>query len=118
MKALLAYVVAYPTVLLLAFHGTWLLGRLWLGRWPCPWLDDPKIIGPWVNVAHTMTELLLAAGLPAFVGAMLTLLYRAWREEALRKRWLFVCALCVACMVGSVLVLGWDPWGAVAWFMD
>lgn len=118
MKALRAYVLSYPLVLLLAFLGTWLAGRASLGHWPRPSLDDPKSIGAWVDVPYTITGLLLVVGLPAFIIAVLALLYRAYCDEALRRRLLLVSALSIACMVATILVLRWDPLGVVAWYAD
>jgi hypothetical protein len=118
MKALRAYVLSYPGVLLLAFFATWLAGRVSLGHWPRPSLDDPKFIGAWVDVPYTITGLLLVVGLPAFAIAVLGLLYRAYCDETRRKSLLFVSVLSTVCMVATILVLRWDPLGVVAWYMD
>lgn len=118
MKALRAYVLSYPAVLLLAFLATWLAGRVSLGHWPRPSLDDPKFIGAWVDVPYTITGFLLVAGLPAFTGAVLWLLYRAYCDETQRKSLLLASAFSIVCMVATILVLRWDPLGVVAWYMD
>lgn len=110
--------LSYPVVLLLAFFGTWLAARASLGHWPRASLDDPKSIGAWVDIPYTITGLLLILGLPAFTIAVLALLYRAYCDEALRKRLLIVSALSIVCMVATILVLRWDPLGVVAWYMD
>jgi hypothetical protein len=114
MKALRAYVLSYPAVLVLAFLFTWLAGRVSLGHWPRPSLDDPKFIGPLVDVPYTITGVLLVFGLPAFAVAVLALLYRANRDEKLRGSLLVTSALSAACMVATVAVLWWDPLGIVA----
>jgi hypothetical protein len=118
MKALRAYVRSYPGMLLLAFYATWLAGRVSLGHWPRPSLDDPKFIGAWVDVPYTITGLLLVVGLPAFAIAFLALLYVAYCDEARRKRLLLVSAISIVCMVATILVLRWDALGVVAWYMD
>ena len=89
-----------------------------LGYWPRPSLDDPKYIGAWVDVPYNVTAFLLVVGLPAFVVGVLGLLYRARRDETRRRSLLVVSALSVVCMVATILVLRWDPLGAVAWYMD
>jgi hypothetical protein len=118
MKALRAYVLSYPGMLLLAFYATWLAGRVSLGHWSRPSLDDPKFIGAWVDVPYTITGLLLVVGLPAFGIAVLALLYVAYCDEARRKRLFLVSAISIVCMVATILVLRWDALGVVAWYMD
>jgi hypothetical protein len=118
MKALQAYVLSYPGALLLALFGTWLAGRVSLGHWPRPSLDDPKFIGVWVDIPYTITWVLLLVGLPAFVIAVSALLYRAYCDKARRKKLLLVSALSIVCMVATILVLRWDPLGVAAWYMD
>lgn len=118
MKALRAYVLSYPGVLLLAFFATWLAGRISLGHWPRPSLDDPKSIGAWVDVPYTITGLLLVVGLPAFAIGVLGLLYRAYCDATRRKSLLVVSGVSMVCMVATILVLRRDPLGIVAWYMD
>jgi hypothetical protein len=118
MKALRAYVLSYPGVLLLAFFATWLAGRISLGHWPRPSLDDPKFIGAWVDVPYTITGLLLVVGLPAFAIGVLGLLYRDYCDATRRKSLLVVSGVSMVCMVATILVLRWDPLGIVAWYMD
>jgi hypothetical protein len=118
MKALRAYSLSYPGVLLLAFFATWLAGRVSLGHWPRPSLDDPKMIGSLFDALYTITGLLLAVGFPVFAVSVLGLLYRSHCDEIRRKSLLFVSALSVVCMVATILVLQWDPLGVVAWYMD
>jgi len=118
MKALRAYALAYPFVLPLAFFATWLAGRLSLGYWPRPSLDDPKNLGAWVSVTYYTTTFVLVVGLPAFALALLGLVYRAYRDETRRASLLLLSALSVMCMVAAILVLRWDSLGVVAWYAD
>lgn len=118
MNALRAYVLAYPVVLPLAFLATWLAGRLSLGYWPRPSLDDPKYIGAWIDVPYNITAFLLVVGFPAFVVGVLSLVYRAYRDETRRRNLLLVSALSVICMGATIFILRWDPLGVFTWYMD
>jgi len=118
MKWLRACVLAYPAVLPLAFFNTWLAGRVSLGYWPRPSLDDPKYIGPWVSVLHSVTAFLMVVGLPAFVVGVLVLSYQAYRDATHRWSLLRVSGLSVACLVAAILVLRWEPLGIVEWYFD
>ena len=110
--------LSYPGALLLAFLATWLAGRISLGHWPRPSLDDPKFIGPLVDVPYTITMLLLLVGLPVFTVAVLVLLHRAYCDETWRKSFLLSSILSIVCMVATVCILRWDPLGVVEWYMD
>jgi hypothetical protein len=118
MNAVQAYVLAYPIVLPLAFLATWLAGRLSLGYWPRPSLDDPKHIGAWVDVPYNITALLMVVGLPAFAFGIISLIYRGYCDETRRRSLLLVSTLSVICMVATVLILRLDPWGIVTWYAD
>ena len=118
MNATRVYVLIYPVLLPLAFFVTWLAGRLSLGYWPRPSLDDPKDIGVWVTVPYHLTLLLMVAGLPAFLGGNLVLAYRAYRDRQQRTHWLGVAVVSWVGLVAAITVLRWDPWQVVGWFMD
>jgi hypothetical protein len=118
MKALQAYVVFYPAALLFAFSATWIAGRISLGYWPRPSLDDPKFIGALVDIPYTITYLLLFVGLPAFFAGASCLLYFAFRDRSRRASLLAVLALAMVLMAGSILILRSDPFRIVTWFMD
>src|SRR5204862_8268518 len=90
MRTLRAYALAYPVALPLAFLCTWLAGRLMLGHWPRPSLDDPKSIGFLVDIPYTITGVLLMFGLPVFAVAVLALIWRASRDETRRNGLLVV----------------------------
>jgi len=118
MIALRLYALAYPVVLPLAFLGTWVAGRLQLGYWPRPSLDDPKSIGLWVDVPYLWTMALLVIGLPLFAGAVLGLLGQAWVDRARRVNCLVCGGLALVGLVAAVSWLRWDPLGVVNWYMD
>ena len=118
MKMLRLYVLAYPVVLPLGFLASWIAGRLSLGHWPQPSLDDPWLTGWWVQIPCCITGFLLVVGLPAFVLGNLGLIYRAYRSEPERRKLLILSASAVAGMVASICVIQWDPLGIIAWYMD
>jgi hypothetical protein len=113
-----SYTLAFPFALPLAIYLTWIAGRLTLGYWPRPSLDDPKSIGIWVRILHTTTTLILMFGLPVFAIMILALLCRAVRDKSRRSRLLLDLGLSTLFMVGAILFLRWDPLHVVEWFMD
>jgi hypothetical protein len=116
MRALRAYALAYPLALPLAFLCTWLAGRLALGHWPRPSLDDPKSIGFLVDVPYTITGALLMFGLPVFAVANLALIWRGSRDAAQRRSLSAVYGVSLIAMVAVVALIRWDPWGIIAWY--
>lgn len=112
------YILAFPFVLPLAFYLTWLAGRVTLGYWPRPSLDDPKDIGIWVSIPHTLTNLLLMFGFPVFAVIILALLCRALCDQSRRNRLLLISGFSSACMVAAIMFLRWDPLRVAEWFMD
>lgn len=118
MKTLRIFALSYPVVLPLAFMVTWLAGRISLGHWPRPSLDDPKFIGGWVDLPYAVTGCLVVAGLPAFLGAVAGMLVMAVRDMIRRKRWLVESAVSISGMTIAVSLLRWDPFGIVACYFD
>ena len=118
LSALQLYTLAFPFLLPLALYLTWLAGRITLGYWPRPSLDDPKYIGIWVSIPHALTTLLLMVGFPIFAGIILSLLCRAVHDQASRNRLLLISGFSSACMVGAIMFLRWDPFRVAEWFMD
>ncbi len=108
MKTLRLCVLSYPAVLLLALATTWIAGRISLGYWPRPSLDDPGQIGILVDIPYFITCLLIVLGLPAFSIGILWMLCDALRDKS-RKASLFITsALATLCMITAVLILQWD----------
>ena len=118
MKAIRLFVLTYPVALPLAFIRTWCVGRLCLGYWPRPSLDDPKSIGLWVDIPYCHAMGLLMVGLPAFGAGVGYLLYRAFRDRDRRRALLLQSAFSTVALITSILVLRQDPLGVVTWFMD
>ena len=118
MRFRLAYILGYPVLLPLAFYATWLVGRLCLGYWPRPSLDDPKEMGAVMNWVHSVADVVLVVGLPLFVVSALSVVWRGVSRRPVRK--LFVGCACasVILMVMSVLFLRWDPHSVMQWHAD
>ena len=117
-RAIRAYAVGYPFLLIGSFLLTWVAARLSLGHWPRPYFDDPKSIGPWVEVPYSITGVFFNLGLPAFVAALAALLYYAFRDASQRRYFLTAAAVSVLLMIAAISFLWWDPLQIVAWFMD
>lgn len=118
MKSLRAFVLAYPVLLPAALLATWTAGRLSLGYWPRPSLDDPKSIGPLVDFFYRGTELLLILGLPVFLTAILALMGRAWTHRPDRRLSSLVVLAAVTSFSAVVLLLRWDPLEVMSWYAD
>ena len=105
----------YPTLLVVAFYGTWLTAWLTLGHMPRPSLDDPKSISMVVDIPHVCTGVLLV-GFPAAVLAgvviQLSITERSWSRRFLR------CAVLVVTWIATIAFLRWDPLLVVEWYMD
>lgn len=117
-RAIRAYALGFPFVLPIALYSTWVAARLSLGHWPRPSLDDPKHIGPWVDIPYVITRLLLIVGLPIFAVVVIALVYRAFRDESRRKNLLLTATASVLFMIAGISFLAWDPFGVGDWFMD
>jgi hypothetical protein len=118
MKASSLFVLTYPAALPLAILRTWCLGRLCLGYWPRPSLDDPKSIGLWVDVSYYHAVGLLVLGLPAFGAGIAHLLYQAIRDREKRRALFLQCLCSTAALMTALLLLRQDPLGVTNWFMD
>jgi len=118
MKIIRGYLLSYPLALLAALYATWLAGRITLGYWPRPSLDDPKFIGLWVDIPYFITGLLLVVGLPVYIMSVLFLLYRAIYDESRRTTLLIFSAFSVAYIFSTIVVIRWDPLMVANWYMD
>jgi hypothetical protein len=112
---------AYGPTLVLMHYLTGCWGRLALGHWPRPSLDDPKDIpGLWIPWSLTMGLGLLlpfAALIP--LGRAATGLAGAarTRRSAATTRFL-EAALSTGLLLSSLLFLRWDPHQVASWFAD
>jgi hypothetical protein len=118
MKALRTYLFCYPLTLLAAFYATWVAGRMTLGYWPRPSIDDPKLIGFSVDIPYFIASFLLVIGLPAFIAGVAFLLYRAACDASCRTRLIIFSAFSIGYMSCAIFMIRWDPLGVVNWFMD
>lgn len=118
MKALRVYALSYPLILPLALFATWLAGRVSLGHWPRPSLDDPSSISLLVDFFSIVTGLLLVIGLPAFIVAVLGITYAGIRDPARRRSHFILAIVSIVCIIVSISVIRMDPFFIVSWFMD
>lgn len=118
MKIIRAYLLCYPLALLASLYATWLAGRIALGYWPRPSLDDPKFISVWVDIPYFIHGLLLVVGLPVFIMSVLFLLYRAIFDERRRSALLLFAAFSITYMFFTIVVIRWEPLLVANWYMD
>jgi hypothetical protein len=116
--ALRLYVLAYPILLPLSVYITYLAGRITLGHWPLPSIDDPASIGHLVDITYLVAIILLMYGYMAFQIAILLILYLACLVTAEWKRSLATSAVGIVLMGASVFFMRWDPHQVGTWFMD
>jgi len=112
---------AYPLAMMLSLWITWLAGWLALGHRPRPGLDDPKFIGPLVDVPYAVTEaLLFNAPFGLLLGVIGMVVGSAYWVTPDRRPFVATAAL-------AFLVLPWclavamvvsDPLGVFAWYFD
>lgn len=120
MRYLTRSLCAFPVLLLASFYATWVAGRLALGYWPRPSLDDPKSIeGGLMWLSYLVTMVLVTVGVPLFCLAVIALalvcMFR--KPEGWSYRLLELLAALVL-FVGFVLFARWDPHSVVAWYFD
>jgi hypothetical protein len=113
---------AYPLLVLAAVHVTWLTAALVLGHWPRPNQDDPGSIGAAVALAGTATALILMAGcvvLPLHAALLVAYGVRSdWRDSRHVRDVAALAFLSVWTWCLTVLLIRWDPFDAMAWFLD
>jgi hypothetical protein len=110
--------VMAPWVWLTSVYAVWLIACVQLGRRPRPLLDDPKHLGGWVDIPHTLSILLFMLAFPllgAGLGAAL------WIGIFGRAKWK------VALLSFGALLLSWtmafavgrlNPGRVIAWYLD
>ncbi len=115
--ALAAHVAASMCTIniFVAQHAAWCVGRLTLGHWPRPSVDDPTSIA--AVVPFYWLTMALVVALPVCMIAMLILPAFA----ASGRRWslaLTLIGFAVVAVVMGLVLLRWDPWRAGAWIAD
>lgn len=118
MNHLRVFLLSYPAVLPLAFFLTWACGRLVLGHWPRPMLDDPKSLGAFVSFLHLATTLVLCLGLPLYLMGVLGAAVKAVRDQAGRGAWVRILTFSLGCFLLAMLFLKADPFRFVEWCAD
>lgn len=109
--------VSYPALLISSLYVTWFVARLSLGRWPRPYLDDPKYING-IGIPYGITGFLLVT-MPAV--ALASVGFAGWlyckRDPQARTPMLYAVATILGA-VAAVVVLRWDPFQVADWYMD
>jgi hypothetical protein len=109
--------IAYPLLVLGAFHLTWIIAWCVLGHPPRPMRDDPKNIHALFFILYVIPGLLLALS----PGVLLIAIGGEIIDGGRRGQGLFsllrlglVLLVCGA----AVVYLRWDPLRVVEWYMD
>lgn len=113
------FCAAYGPVLVLLHYITWTWGRISLGHWPRPSLDDPKdIAGLWIPYYLTVLfQLLLPFAALIPLGRAVASVARVTRQPNPIGH-VIEAALATALLLASLLYLRWDPHHVTAWFSD
>jgi hypothetical protein len=108
---------AFPIVLLLSAHLTWLLASVALGRAPRAFVDDPTAIAAGVSTAYAVTAFLAGCYAHAiFISAALAIGAGVTAERmsaGLRRMTLAALPWAAAALYGAL-----DPLRVVAWLAD
>jgi len=106
---------SYPSLLVAAFYGTWLMAWFVLGHMPRPWIDDPKSISIAVYVPYVWAGILLV-GCPAAALAgvviQLSIPQRSLTRRVLR------CTVMVLLWGATIAFLRGDPMFIGKWYID
>ena len=96
-------------------YFTWLFAWLMLGHQPRPSLDDPKHIGSAVSIVYLVSGLLLLSIPILAIAGPIAQLATPGRTHSTRAAY---AAISVLLLVGTILLLRWDPFHVVYWYMD
>lgn len=118
MNAVLTYILGFPLMLPAALYVTWFSGRLALGHWPRPSLDDPKDIGGITGVLYIIAGIVQMIGFPVFLTLTgFVLWFGLFRQQGRRTYIIYACAA-AALMILAVLFIRSDPNRVGEWYMD
>ena len=122
LRRLALWMAGYPLLMLASLYATWLSAWVALGHRPRASLDDPKYIGPGVDVFYLAFILLMFGAIPALavhVVALLAMLAVDRSPDRLvppstRLR----LALAALAWVVALIVLASDPGRVLNWYLD
>ena len=116
-KIVCQYFVIVGPLVILCLYITWSIGRILLGHWPRPSIDDPKDI-PWLGLPYLVT-LLVACSWPVAATAALAVSVSAWCRRQIDWK-----ARLAETLIGAVFltISMWfcqnDPNRVAEWFAD
>ncbi len=109
----------FPIVLVLSFYFTWLAGRISLGHWPIPHIDDPKSIRGFWMWTYDLTAILFYIGIPAsFLYAIVSLIRCLITNSTNWRNRVAEVIVGFSLFVLVFVVLRWDPSNMMEWFFD
>jgi hypothetical protein len=107
-----------PWIWLTSVYCVWLVACIQLRRPPRPLLDDPQILGGWVDATHKASVVLMLFVPPILVLSLIAALATGVVRRApwrIALRW--VAALLVSWLLAGALAR-FDPGYVIAWFID
>jgi hypothetical protein len=108
----------WPAIVVAAFYLTWFAAWAALGRRPRPSIDDPKTISILVDAPYFTTGVLFVTS-PAAVICGLAAIVAHDRARRSLTFWTVVrSVLFLALWGGAIVLLRWDPFDVMNWFMD
>ena len=109
----------FPIVLVLFFYFTWLAGRVSLGHWPAPHIDDPKFIEGFWMWTYDLTAILFYIGIPAsFLCAIVSLIRCLITNSTNWRNRVAEVIVGFGLLVLAIVFLRWDPNNVIEWFFD
>jgi len=111
--------IGYGPFLVLCFYATWLAGKVSLGYWPRPSLDDPKGINGFWMWTYDFTGIVLCVGLPLVcVVAAASVVWSVLKKSPEWKARTIETVVGIVLLAAGIAFIRWDPQHVVEWFMD
>ncbi len=109
--------LTYSVGLVGSIYVTWICAKFALGRWPRPYLDDPKSIEI-IGIPCLIAQLILLL-LPIISGVLVFSPVYAWvRASPDRKARTLHAFVGLAFIAVAIAALRWDPLRVTEWFFD
>jgi hypothetical protein len=111
--------IGYGPFLVMCFYITWVAGKISLGNWPRPSLDDPKDIKGFWMWTYDFTGVVLCIGLPVVcVLAGASIVWPLLKKSPQWKARLTETMIGIILLALAIAFIRWDPQHVVEWYMD
>jgi len=113
------FLMAFPPFALFLYYLTWVCGRLTLGYWPRPSLDDPKNIHGYFSWIYNSTMIVMTIGTSACALLIVILVSVCVSTKPLGwKKMLAESGAAFALFLLLMIFSHWDPNSVVGWLLD